>query len=75
MTIDDIEFEDAVIQIPKNSVRIRVEVETYEKEGSCVVTGTLLPPDIREAFQTFKDTCNGDYPEYTLTDEMKALYV
>lgn len=69
MTIEDIEFEDAVIRIPKNAVKVTVEIETYETEGVQTVRAQFLPSDIAAMFDLFEQTVNGDYPRYVLTEE------
>ena len=68
ISIEDIEFEDAVIRIPKNAVTVTIEVQTYENGEMQTVSAKLCPSEIREAFRTFEETMSGDYPLYALTE-------
>ena len=72
ISIEDIEFEDAVIPIPKNAVSIKLEVKTYEDGEIHTVCADLEMSDIREMFRTFEETVAGDYPLYTATEQGKA---
>lgn len=69
MSIEDIEFQDAVFAIPKNAVKLVWWIETYEENGIEKVGATFGPVDIREAFKTFEDTIAGEYPRFVLTEE------
>lgn len=71
MTIDDIEFVDAVIDIPKNAVKITVTAEIYENGEMHIAEGYLGPADIRDAINLFQDTVDGDYPVYGLSEKAK----
>ena len=69
----DMEFVDAVFSIPKNAVKITIDVQTYEDGVLQNVCGEFLPADIREAVNLFEATVAGDYPKYVLTDEGRRL--
>lgn len=71
MTIDDIEFVDAVISIPKNAVKVTVTAEIYENGEMYTVEGDLGPADVRDVINLFQDTVDGDYPVYSLTEKAK----
>lgn len=73
MTIDDIEFVDAVISIPKNAVKLTIEVVTYEDGELHTAEGKYGLEGIREAINLFQKTIDGDYPVYGLTDKAKEL--
>jgi hypothetical protein len=71
MTIDDIEFVDAVISIPANAVKLTIEAVTYEDGELHTVKGEYGPVEIRDAINLFQDTIDGDYPVYSLTEKAK----
>ena len=69
MSIDDIEFVDAVLSIPKNAVKIEFNIETYEQGEMHTVKGTYDPTDIRDAINLFDQTVAGEYPLYVATEK------
>ena len=71
MTIDDIEFVDAVISIPENAVKLTIKAVTYEDGELHTVEGKYGPVEIRDAINLFQNTVDGDYPVYGLTDKAK----
>ena len=71
MDIDNIEFVDAVFQIPKNAVKVEFTIETYEQGEMHTVKGIFDPADVREAINLFGQTVDGDYPKYVVTEEGK----
>lgn len=71
MTIDDIEFVDAVISIPENAVKLTIEAVTYEDGKLHTVEGKYGPVEIRDAINLFQETIDGDYPVYSLTEKAK----
>lgn len=71
MTIDDIEFVDAVISIPVNAVMLTIEAVTYENGELHTAEGKYGPAEIREAINLLQDTINGDYPVYGLSEKAK----
>ena len=71
MTIDDIEFVDAVISIPANAVKLTIEAVIYEDGELHTVEGKYGPVEIRDAINLFQDTIDGDYPVYSLTEKAK----
>lgn len=71
MTIDDIEFVDAVISIPANAVKLTIEVVTYEDGELHTVEGKYGPVEIRGSINLFQETIDGEYPVYGLTDKAK----
>lgn len=74
MKIEDIEFADAVISIPKNAVFIQLRVKSFELGELVETEATLDMQDIRDAFDRFEATIAGAYPKYTLTEKgMRSL--
>ena len=69
MDINDIEFVDAVFQIPKNCVHIMLEAETFENGEVHTVKAEFSPSDVRDAINLFQATEAGDYPLYVITDK------
>ena len=75
VTIDDIEFQDAVISIPANAIYIKQEVHTCENGKIIALESTYSPKDIREMFDLFEQTIAGDYPKYILTEKGSELVI
>ena len=71
MEVKDIEFEDAVISLPKNAIHLSITVKTYEADGEHTVLAEFTLADIRDMFETFWKTVDGDYPVFALTEEGK----
>lgn len=71
MDIDNIEFVDAVFQIPKNAVKVEFTIKTYEDGTLQTVKGTFDPADVREAINQFEQTILGEYPKYVITEKGK----
>lgn len=71
-TIDEVEFKDAVIAIPKNTVKLEIIATIYEDGELHEVGGTYDMQEVQHLFQLFWDTIEGDYPKFELTDKGKA---
>lgn len=69
MKVEDLKFDDAVIQIPRNAVKISMDVEVYENGEIGKLHADFDMEAIRDAFKTFEETVSGDYPLFCLTDE------
>lgn len=73
-SIDDIEFQDAVISIPANAIYIKQEVRTCENDKIITLLSTYSLKDIRGMFDLFEQTIDGDYPKYVVTEKgMRSL--
>ena len=72
MDIENIQFEDAVIQIPRNTVSLKIEAETYENGEIVKLSANLDFQEVRDALDTFQQTMSGDYPTFRLTESGKA---
>lgn len=69
ISIDDIEFVDAVFGIPKNAVEVVLNVKSFDGGEIVKTMAQFDMQDIRDAIKTFEDTVNGDYPKYKLTEK------
>ena len=69
MTIDDIEYKDAVFAIPKNSVEVVLNITTYENGELYKIECQCDLQDIQDCFKCFDDTVAGDYPKYIFTEK------
>ena len=67
--IDEIEFMDIVVEIPKNTAYMTITATTYEDGEPVKVSGKFGPADIRECVQNFEATIAGEYPKFVITDE------
>ena len=72
MDVNDIEFTDAVFRIPKNTVALTLEIQTYEQGKLQTIKGEFGPADVREALDLFEKTVCGGYPMFELTDKGRA---
>ena len=71
MKVEDLKFDDAVIRIPRNAVKVSVDIEVYENGELGKIHADFDLEAIRDAFDTFEDTVNGDYPMFEITDKGK----
>ena len=65
----DGEFKDIIISIPINTVHATVDVEVYENGDIVKATQELDLEGIKYAENLFEQCCNGEYPQYTLTEK------
>ena len=61
--------KDIVLNIPKNTVEIKIELTTFENGESHKYSRTMDVETINNAEDIFEDTIRGDYPMYVITDE------
>ena len=73
MTIDEMEFVDAVISIPKNTISITIDAKTYEDGVIHNVGAEFDASDIREMINLFEKTEAGEYPKYVFTEKGKQI--
>lgn len=72
--IDEIEFVDAVLSIPKNAVEIHMDVKVYEDGKLQQLGADFDMQDIRDSIDRFEKTIDGEYSTYRITEDgMKWL--
>lgn len=72
MDINDVEFKDAVIAIPKNTIELEINATVYQDGKLQVINGIYNLQEVQHLFQLFLDTIEGDYPKFELTEKGKA---
>ena len=69
----DGEYKDIIVSIPTNTVHVTMDVAVYEDGGVFEATQELDLEGIKYAEDLFEQCCNGEYPQYTLTEKGKEL--
>lgn len=69
MTIDDVEFDDAVFGIPKNTVSLVMNVKIFQDGEIQELKAEYNIEEIRDAFNLFEKTVDGEYPLYKLNED------
>lgn len=72
-TVDDYQFEDIIIPIPKNTVQLVITTTVYENDEISKLKGTYDISDIIQCKKTFEDCLNGEYPTYRITEMGKEF--
>ena len=67
--IDEIEFVDAVLPIPKNAVEIHMDVNIFEDGRLQELGADFDMQDIRDSIDRFEKTVAGEYPKYCIAEE------
>lgn len=71
---DKLEYQDVVINIPKETIYIEVNVKILDDGSLVTLTAKMSPSEIRDALKLFDDTVNGDYPCYQLTEKGEKYF-
>lgn len=70
--IVDIDTKEAVLFLPTETYRVEIIASMVDENGeSYKVTTILNPSEVRKAFDLFDQTCDGEYPQYQITEEGK----
>lgn len=69
----DGEYKDIIVSIPTNTVHVAIDVAVYEDGGVFEGTQELDLEGIKYAENLFEQCCNGEYPQYTLTEKGKEF--
>lgn len=75
MDINDVEFKDAVIAIPKNTIELEINATVYQDGQLQVINGIYNLQEVQHLFQLFLDTIEGDYPKFVLTEKGQAYHL
>ena len=70
----DGEYKDIIVSIPINTVHITMDVAIYEDGGIFEATQEFDLEGIKYAEDLFEQCCNGEYPQYTLTEKGKEYF-
>ena len=63
------ELKDIIIPIPNNTIEMTVKLKVYENGEMFDAEKTFDLTDIKYAEDLFAQCCNGEYPQYTLTEK------
>ena len=69
----DGELKDIIIPIPNNTIAMTVKLKVFENGEMFDAKETYDFEDIKYAKNLFEQCCNGEYPQYTLTEKGKKL--
>jgi uncharacterized linocin/CFP29 family protein len=70
----DGEYKDIIVSIPTNTVHATIDVAVYEDGGIFEGTQELDLEGIKYAEDLFEQCCDGEYPQYTLTEKGKEYF-
>ena len=70
----DGEYKDIIVSIPTNTVHVAIDVAVYEDGGIFEGTQELDLEGIKYAEDLFEQCCNGEYPQYTLTEKGREYF-
>ena len=62
---------DIIIDIPDNTIEFTIVAKIYENEEIVEAENTFNLEAIKEAERTFEKCCNGEYPQYQVTEKGK----
>lgn len=68
------ELKDIIIPIPTNTIEMTVKLKVYENGEMLNVKQTFDLDGIKYAEDLFEQCCNGEYPQYTLTEKGKEYF-
>ena len=67
------EFKDIIIPIPNNTIEMTVKLKVYENGEVFDAEQTFDLEGIKYAEDLFEQCCNGEYPQYVLTEYIERL--
>ena len=74
----DGEYKDIIVSIPTNTIEMMVKLKVYDNGEMFDAEQTFDLEDIKYLENLFEQCCNGEYPQYTLTEKgreyLGALY-
>ena len=65
----DGEYKDIIVSIPTNTIEMTIKLKVYENGEVFDAEQTFDLTDIKYAEDLFEQCCNGEYPQYTLTEK------
>lgn len=68
------ELKDIVIPIPTNTIEMTVKLKVYENGEMFDAEQTFDLEDIKYLENLFEQCCNGEYPQYTLTEKGREYF-
>lgn len=68
------ELKDIIIPIPNNTIEMTVKLKVYENGEMFDAEQTFDLEGIKYAEDLFEQCCNGEYPQYTLTEKGREYF-
>lgn len=68
------ELKDIIIPIPTNAIEMTVKLKIYENGEMFDAEQTFDLEGIKYAEDLFEQCCNGEYPQYTLTEKGREYF-
>ena len=65
----DGEYKDIIVSVPTNTIEMTIKLKVYESGEMFDAKKTFDLTDIKYAEDLFEQCCNGEYPQYTLTEK------
>ena len=65
----DGEYKDIIVSIPTNTIEMTVKLKVYDNGEMFDAEQTFDLEDIKYLENLFEQCCNGEYPQYTLTEK------
>lgn len=70
----DGEYKDIIVSIPNNTIEMTVRLKVYENGEMFDAEQTFDLEGIKYAGDLFEQCCNGEYPQYTLTEKGREYF-
>lgn len=70
----DGEYKDIIVSIPTNTIEMTVKLKVYENGEMFDAEQTFDLEGIKYAENLFEQCCNGEYPQYTLTEKGREYF-
>ena len=70
----DGEYKDIIVSIPTNTIEMKIKLKVYENGEMFDAEKTFDLTDIKYAEDLFEQCCNGEYPQYTLTEKGREYF-
>jgi len=68
------ELKDIIIPIPNNTIEMTVKLKVYENGEMFDAEQTFDLEGIKYSEDLFEQCCNGEYPQYTLTEKGREYF-
>ena len=68
---NDGEYKDIIVSIPTNTIEMTIKLKVYDNGQMFDAEQTFDLEGIKYLENLFEQSCNGEYPVYTLTEKGK----
>lgn len=70
----DGEYKDIIVCIPNNAIEMTIKLKAYENGKVINAEQTFDLEGIKYAEDLFEQCCNGEYPQYVLTEKGREYF-